>query len=126
MKIRLLTLLAMLVVGGILVTACGGGAAPTPTARGDAVAGKNKFESTCSACHGPDAKGIVGLGKDLTTSEFSKVKTDEELVAFLNKGRDPSDPLSTTGVAMPPKGGNPALDDDDLFDIVRYVRTLER
>ena len=126
MKIRLLTLLAMLVVGGILVTACGGGAAPTPTPRGDAVAGKNKFESTCSACHGPDAKGIVGLGKDLTTSEFSKVKTDEELVAFLNKGRDPSDPLSTTGVAMPPKGGNPALDDDDLFDIVRYVRTLER
>jgi disulfide bond formation protein DsbB len=125
MKFRLLTLLTLLVLSGLLMAACGGGAAPTPTPRGDAVAGKTKFESTCSACHGPDAKGIVGLGKDLTTSEFAKGKTDDELVAFVTKGRDPTDPLNTTGVAMPPRGGNPALTDNDLYDIVRYVRTLE-
>jgi disulfide bond formation protein DsbB len=48
------------------------------------------------------------------------------LILFVTKGRDPSDPLSTTGVQMPPRGGNPALTDQDLADIVAYVRTLEK
>jgi disulfide bond formation protein DsbB len=127
MKFRLLAPLTLLIVGGILGSACGGSApAPTPTPRGDAAAGQTQFVSTCSACHGPDAKGMPGLGKDLTTSEFAKGKTDDELVAFITKGRDPSDPLNTTGVAMPPRGGNPALDDEDLYDIVAFVRTLEK
>ena len=45
---------------------------------------------------------------------------------FIKVGRDPSDPLNTTDVAMPPKGGNPALDNDDLYDIVSYIRTLQQ
>ena len=53
-------------------------------------------------------------------------KTDDELVAFIKVGRDPSDPLNTTGVAMPPKAGNPALTDDDLYDVVAFVRTLQK
>lgn len=48
------------------------------------------------------------------------------MVAFLKVGRDPSDPLNTTGVAMPPKGGNPALSDQDLLDIVAFVRTIHQ
>jgi mono/diheme cytochrome c family protein len=28
-------------------------------------------------------------------------------------------------VAMPPKGGNPALSEEDLADVVAYLRTLE-
>lgn len=91
---------------------------------GDAAKGKKNF-AACAACHGPDGKGVPSLGKNLVTSEFAKGKTDEELVAFLKVGRDTSDPLNTTGVAMPPKGGNPALTDADLMDIVAYVRELE-
>ncbi|MEO8084045.1 MAG: cytochrome c, partial [Ardenticatenales bacterium] len=79
----------------------------------------------CAACHGPDGKGVPSLGKNLVTSTFAKDMTDAELVAFLKVGRDTSDPLNTTGVAMPPKGGNPALTDGDLMDIVAYVRQLE-
>jgi disulfide bond formation protein DsbB len=100
--------------------------AKTPTPAGDPEAGKKIFEGTCSACHGPAGEGVEGLGKDMTTSEFIAGKTDDEMVAFLKVGRDPSDPLNTTGVAMPPKGGNPALSEADLFDVVAYVRTLHK
>lgn len=91
---------------------------------GDPEAGQEKFVATCSACHGPEGKGIQGLGKDMTASEFIGSKSDQELVEFIKQGRDPSDPLNSTGVAMPPKGGNPALTDEDLYDIVSYIRTL--
>lgn len=118
----------------LLAMACGGGdgAAPTtaptrPSDGGDMVAqGKTLFEGTCSACHGEDATGVTGLGKDLTTSEFAKGLSDAELVAFVKQGRAPGDDLNTTGLAMPPKGGNPALSDSDLGAIVAYLRTLEK
>lgn len=110
----------------------GGGEESTTTAPSgggggaDAAAGKTMFGQTCAACHGPDAKGLPGLGKDLTTSQFAKGLSDTALVDFVKKGRDTSDPANTTGVAMPPKGGNPALSDDDIASIVAYVRTLEK
>ena len=98
-------------------------AAPAASS-GDAAHGKELFV-TCAACHGPDAKGLPNLGKDITASAFVKGKTDDELVAFLKVGRDAGDPLNTTGVAMPPKGGNPVLVDADLLDLVAYMRELQ-
>ena len=50
--------------------------------------------------------------------------SDEELVEFVKVGRRPSDPLNITGVDMPPKGGSPALSDEDLYDIVAFIRTI--
>jgi len=91
---------------------------------GDAAHGEELFAATCSACHGPDGTGIEGLGKDMTTSEFIAGQTDANLISFIKSGRPTSDPLNTTGVDMPPKGGNPALSDEDLNDIVTYIRTL--
>lgn len=119
----------------LTLAACSGaGAAPTPTPKyppanvqpGDATKGKAKFEATCSPCHGMDAKGIAGLGKDLTTSEFAKSLPDANLVTFITQGRDTTHPDNTTGVAMPPRGGNPTLSDQDLADIVAYIRTLQK
>ncbi|MBI3360837.1 MAG: cytochrome c [Chloroflexi bacterium] len=130
MKALRITILG-LAIAGLILAACGGGgasggqAAP-PIPAGDATAGKTKFEGTCAACHGPDAKGLPGLGKNLVTSEFAKGKTDAELVAFIKTGRPVSDALNTTGVEMPPKGGNAAFTDQDLADIIAYVRTLEK
>ena len=81
---------------------------------------------TCSACHGRDARGLPKLGKDLVHSDFCRKLDDDALLAFVKRGRDPSDPLNTTQVAMPPKGGNPALSDDDLLDVISYVRSLQK
>ncbi len=69
--------------------------------------------------------GIQGNGKALVRNDFIKSLNDEDLLTFIKKGRDPGDPKNTTGVGMPPKGGNPALSDDDLLDIIAYVRTLQ-
>jgi disulfide bond formation protein DsbB len=108
------------------LAACGGGGAPSATTApaGDAANGQTLFAGTCSACHGPDATGVVGLGKNLRTSTFVGDLTDAELVDFIKTGRPSGDPLNTTGVDMPPRGGNPALTDDDLLDIVAYLRSI--
>jgi len=120
------TFTVLLLAAGSLLAACGGGGPqPTPTPFGDPVAGRQAFLTTCVACHGQEAKGVPGLGKDLTTSEYMQSQTDEQMLAFLIAGRPASDPLNTTGVDMPPRGGNPAFTDTDLQNIVAYLRTLQ-
>ena len=98
----------------------------TTLLKGNPAEGKMYFDQTCSACHGMDAKGLPKLGKDLTTSKFVSESTDKEMLSFIKQGRLPTDPLNTTGVAMPPKGGNPALTDQQLMDIISYLKTLNK
>ena len=136
MKNRLSILFSLLMISATLLSACGSGqpeaptavptAVPTATPAGDPVAGKDAYLKTCIACHGPEGKGVPNLGKDLTTSEFVDSKTDAELVAFLKTGRPSTDPLNTTKVDMPPKGGNPALTDADLLNIVAFLRSIHQ
>lgn len=120
------------VAGALALTlaACGGGGDAKSGAKGsagDATKGKTVFLGTCAACHGPDAKGIIGLGKNLVTpTDWMKKQDDAALVAFIKKGRPASDPLNTTKVDMPPRGGNPAMSDDDIVNVVAYLRTIQK
>jgi len=95
------------------------------TAGADVKHGEQIFMTTCATCHGTDGTGVKGLGKGLVGSEFVHKASDDQLVQMIMKGRDAKDPLNTTGVAMPPNGGNAALGDKDLHDVVAYVRTLK-
>ena len=137
---KITLILSLLVLLSVLAACGGGGSAPAaqpttapatqqpaaqPVAVGDPVKGKESF-ATCAGCHGMDGKGIQGLGKDFTASEFVKGQTDEQLLAFIKVGRPASDPANTVGVDMPPKGGNPALDDVAIMDIIAYIRTLQQ
>jgi len=119
---NLYIMLACVLMVAVTITACGP-AKPSYTAEQISNGGQ-LFMGTCSACHGPDAKGLPNLGKDLTNSSFVQDKTDEELVAYVNSGRAVDDPLNTTGIAMPPKGGNPALTEAQILDIIAYLRTF--
>lgn len=137
-KTRFLMIVSIIVLA-MMLSNCGGGggeqsqqsqpasgpAQKTSMAKGDAVKGKDYYMQSCTACHGPDAKGIKGLGKDLNNNEYIKTHTDEELLKYVLVGRMPDDPLNTTGVAMPPKGGNPALTEAQIVDIIAYLRTLQ-
>lgn len=119
--------LMLVLMLALLISACGPSTpAPTPTPAGDAAAGKEAFSKTCVSCHGPNAEGMPNLGKDLTTSEFVRSKTNQELVEFFKVGRTANDPLNTTGVDMPPKGGNPALTDIDLLNIAAFVHSIQK
>ena len=121
----------LVLVAALVLAACGGGGGGATTTdqksavpAGDAVKGKAVFEGTCVSCHGPDAKGLPGLGKDLTTSEFVAAQTDKQLIDFIKKGRPASDPANTNKVDMPPKGGNPALTETDLTNLIAFVRSI--
>lgn len=125
MKRRSMIIFALFLALGLIAAACGGGGQADSDYPPEMVSeGGNLYQGTCSACHGEDAKGLPNLGKDLMTSEFVQNQSDEELVAFIKQGRPVSDPENTTGVDMPPKGGNPALNDEDLMAIVAYLRTI--
>lgn len=142
-RVVLSTLMIVLLM---LLAACGGGddkkeeaapaqqeqpaAAPQAAAPaaivGDAANGGKIFATACVACHGPEGKGVTGLGKDLTTSEWVAQQSDEQLVEFIKRGRDAGDALNTTGIAMPPKGGNPAMSEQEVADIVAFVRSIHQ
>ena len=138
------TSLSIVVLTVITSMGCGGGGekaqtqqqatskpAQTATAQtaalqpGDATQGSTLFVSYCSACHGPDAKGIKGLGRDLTHNEWVQALSDSEFLEYVNTGRTVDDPRNLSGVPMPPKGGNPALSDQEIMHIIAFVRTLQ-
>jgi mono/diheme cytochrome c family protein len=88
------------------------------------IEGKTVFSGPglCTACHGPDAKGVKGLGPNLTDSEWLHSNgAYQALVAQITSGV-PAD-KSTTGVAMPPKGGGP-LTDAQVRAVAAYVWSL--
>ncbi len=117
-----LTLIALLTVLTVLA-ACGGGGGAPPANPG-VQKGKAIFERICATCHGKDANGLPKLGKGLRNNEFTKSQSDAELVAFMKTGRPATHPLNTTGVDMPPKGGDPTITDQDLKNVVAFLRTL--
>ncbi len=88
--------------------------------------GYELFVASCSACHGARGEGMEGLGKPLKGSEFVRSKSDAELLTFVKTGRPVWDAENTTGIDMPPKGGNPALTDDEIADIITFIRTLQQ
>jgi mono/diheme cytochrome c family protein len=97
-----------------------------PLARSISAAnGRKLFLGTCMSCHGDQGQGLPGQGKPLVTNTFIASLDDAKLLDFVKAGRPPWDPMNTTKVQMPPRGGNPMLNDDDLRDIVAYVRTLQ-
>lgn len=101
-------------------------AAPASPTAPSAEHGQQLFTATCTGCHGAHGQGVPHLGKDLQTSQFLGSLNDTQLADFITQGRPVTDPLNTTHVPMPPKGGNPALSSQDISDIVAYLRQLQK
>lgn len=88
--------------------------------------GKAIFTSTglCFACHGPEGRGMVGVGPDLTDTTWIHIDPDlPELVELIREGVDAS--KSSNGVVMPPNGGA-ALNPEQVRAVATYVWTLSR
>jgi disulfide bond formation protein DsbB len=125
MNNKFLLVTVIFALSALFLAACGGSAEPTYSPE-DIAQGETIFASTCSACHGQDAKGLPNLGKDLTTSDYVRDNDDETLLELLIIGRPTGHELNTTGVDMPPKGGNPSLSEDDLMTVVAYLRSINQ
>ena len=139
-------LLTALMLVAALAVACGGGSdssdsdsssgsqpaatatsAPAPSGPSNAeliAIGEKEF-GTCAGCHGADGSGVAGLGKPLIGTDFIADTSDADLATLIKVGRPSSDPANTTGIDMPSKGGNPALNDEKIDGLVAYIRSLQ-
>ncbi|MBL8046506.1 MAG: PQQ-dependent sugar dehydrogenase [Anaerolineales bacterium] len=87
--------------------------------------GAELFRVACANCHGPEAKGIEGVGKNLVESEFVAGLSEDELAAFITTGRKVDDPANTTGVPMPALGGRTDLAPGQVLELARYLKKLQ-
>ena len=101
---------------------CGGVAAQ---AKGDANAGKVKYQTLCAACHGnsgrgdgPAAGGLNPKPADLSEAAFYQTVNDTYLVEIIKEGGSKlkKSPL------MPAWRG--ALSDKDILNVIAYLRSL--
>ena len=78
----------------------------------------------CATCHGADAKGVPGLGADLSDSTW--LHSDGSYDAIVKQIMEgvPAN-VSKSGSAMPPKGGS-SLTDDQAKAAASYVWSLSR
>lgn len=77
-------------------------------------------QGLCYACHGQDAKGLVG--PNLTDDVWLHSKgTYEDIVKQITTGVTKEE--SKSGVPMPAKGGS-AISDDDVKAVAAYVYSL--
>lgn len=85
----------------------------------DSAAGQSVYSQTCVACHGANGKGAIPGVADLTDKDGSLSKTDAELMQNITDG------FQSPGsfMAMPPKGGNPGLTEDDIKAVLAYLRS---
>jgi len=78
-------------------------------------AGETLFKTKCAACHGPDGKGEVAMGKTMKVKDFASEEvqkmSDTDLSDAITKGKG----------KMP---AYKALTPDQVKDLVGYVRTF--
>jgi cbb3-type cytochrome c oxidase subunit III len=97
----------------------GASAAPAMTAltlRGDASHGLSLFLRNCAGCHGMNGRG--GLAPEIGNPVFQRAATDDFIVRTIRRGR--------MATAMPAfqRSEAPAFGDQDISDVLAYLRTL--
>jgi len=93
-------------------------------------AGKNVYDKYCADCHGTTGNGVsetsstlaaAGEAKpsDLTDNKWDHGSTDGEIFVNIRDG---------VGVKGAMKGldGKPGISDTDMWNLVNYLRTLQR
>jgi len=84
-----------------------------------AKAGEYEFRINCALCHGLGARG-GGRGPDLTRAQKKYAHSDAEMFQVISNG--------IPGTAMPANGTNGqgvGMTDEEIWQIVTYIRSLE-
>lgn len=80
--------------------------------------GKKVFMGTCFACHGSDGKGLVPGTPNLRGKKSPLLQDREVLKERILKGYQ----SKGSPMAMPPKGGDPNLKEEDIEAVIDYMK----
>jgi mono/diheme cytochrome c family protein len=86
---------------------------------GDVKKGEAIFNGTCIACHGADGKGAIPGTPDFTKKDGVLSQSEKELESRIRNGYQ----SSGSPMAMPPRGGNPSLTDEQIRDVAAYLHS---
>jgi len=88
--------------------------------------GRALYLQNCASCHGNYEASAFGniIGASLLDNAFVAAQSDADLIAFLRVGRPADHPDNRSKITMPALGGNPALTQTDLENLVVYLRAL--
>lgn len=81
---------------------------------GDSERGRVLYEKNCQGCHGKTGLGLGGATPSLADAERMRKTSDTELFEIVSNGRP--------GTGMP--AWAKVLNEQDRWNVVRYVRTL--
>ena len=82
--------------------------------------GEDIYNNNCILCHGEYAHGAMPGVPDLYINRAWSKKLDAQLIKRINEGIQSTD----TAIAMPPKGGNPNLTDEEIKASLNYMRKM--
>lgn len=80
--------------------------------------GEQLYMQNCMICHGDDGSGAMPGVLDLEKDRIWSTLDEAVLLTRIKQGIQNSD----TGISMPAKGGNPNLTDNEIKEIIRYMR----
>jgi len=86
---------------------------------GDVSKGKEVYEGTCVYCHGAGGGGEIPGTPDFNKADGVLAKTDAELVTNIMDGFE----SPGSAMPMPAKGGNPDLSEEDVANVLAYIRS---
>jgi cytochrome c553 len=99
--------------------------AAAPAVAADADAGQAKFQQLCATCHGmtgagdgPAAAALRPRPRDMSDAAWQQEVTDQHLTQVISNGG----PAAGLSPMMTPFGH--ALNDQEIQDIVAFIRTL--
>jgi mono/diheme cytochrome c family protein len=144
MKRSIFVMLTLMVLGAVVLSACGGGSSPaasSPTlvpvpdtykgktnplsGNADAIAaGQKIFDTNCTSCHGSKGLGDGPAGSSLTPppanlQKVASTLTDEYLFFRISEG----------GATAPFNSSMPAwkavLKENEIWQVISYVKTLK-
>lgn len=91
--------------------------------KGDAAKGKETFQTTCAACHGPEGKGdgvaaaaLDPKPRNLSDAAFMSTQSDDRIYKVINEGG------ASVGLSPMMAAWGGTLSEQDIWNVIAYIR----